>query len=86
MYTEYNVLKTCHEDVDDAPLQSFQYNHFRLSWYSFLNLLDIDYSRGFSCDACGEYPNVIIMDGTAVCFRSSLDSWQHYLEVPPTQS
>lgn len=46
MYTEYNVLK-CHGDAEDFPLPSFKYNHFRMSWYSFLGLLDIDYDHGF---------------------------------------
>ena len=85
MYTEYNVLKKCHGDVDDVPLASFQYNHFRLSWYSFLSLLDIDYDKGFTCDACGEVPKLVIMDGTAVSFRRALDSWQPFLDTSNTQ-
>ena len=67
MYTEYNVLKKCHADVDDIPLPSFNYNHFRISWYSFLNRLE--FFDGFTCNTCGPVPKLIVMDGTAVSFR-----------------
>ena len=66
---------------------NFSYNYFRVSWYSYIKLLDIDYESGFTCQECGKYPKTIIMDGTSVSFRKELDTWQtilHY-DIPKTQ-
>ena len=76
MYTEYRILEKTYADVGDIPLKTiFTYNHFRLSWYAYLSLLDIDVSLGFSCKVCGTTPDVIIMDATSLSFRRALDSW-----------
>ena len=76
MYTEYSILEQIHKDVEDRPLKAvFTYNHFRLSWYAYLSMLDIDLSLGFSCKACGRTPDVLIMDATSLSFRRALDSW-----------
>ena len=85
MYTEFCVLKKCLEDANDMSLHNFQYNHFRTSWYSFLNLLDINYSSGFFCEKCGEVPHTVIMDGTTLSFRRNLDTWQPFLTVAQTK-
>ncbi|XP_065052628.1 uncharacterized protein LOC135681910 isoform X2 [Rhopilema esculentum] len=45
------------------------YQQWRCSWYSFLELLDIDYTFGFQCQICGPYPNVVICDATTLGFR-----------------
>ena len=80
--TEFCVLKKCLEDANDMSLHNFQYNHFRMSWYSFLNLLDINYSSGFFCE---KVPHTVIMDGTTLSFRRNLDTWQPFLTVAQTK-
>ncbi len=40
-----------------------------------MDLLDIDYSRGFQCSQCGPYPSLVVMDGTALSFRKQFDLW-----------
>lgn len=77
MHTEYTILNAIHCDAAEQSLHAagFQYHHFRMGWYSFITLLDIDFSEGFYCEQCGSSPNAVIMDGTAVSFRKALDSW-----------
>ncbi|CAH1786457.1 unnamed protein product [Owenia fusiformis] len=53
----------------------FLYNHFRSSWYAFLDLLELDYQEMFSCPKCGDTPNTIVCDGTSLSFRKDLFSW-----------
>lgn len=52
-----------------------QYGHFLAAWYSYVELLDIDYTDGFQCSACGPHPSLVIMDATALSFRRQLDFW-----------
>lgn len=67
MYTEYTILQRMHSYVDESILlDTFKYNHFRCAWYSFLQLLDIDYSANYCCKLCGDRPDTLIMDATAV--------------------
>ena len=76
MYTEYTVLQKMHSDTEEQMvLNAFKYNHFRSAWYSFISLLDINYSEGFCCEKCGVNPRALIMDGTSLSFRRALDSW-----------
>ncbi len=80
MYTEYNILQKLHSDVEDQlVLSSFKYHHFQHAWYSFMQLLDIDYSKGFCCNVCGNLPSTLIMDGTSLAFRRALDSWKSFI-------
>ena len=86
MYTEYGILEKICEDVGDSPLNTvFTYNHFRLSWYAYLNLLDIDLSLGFSCKVCGTTPDIIVMDATSLSFRRALDSWSAIFHTDGTK-
>ena len=86
MFTEYCILEKLHEDVGDVPLNTtFAYNHFRLSWYAYLNLLDIDFSNGFCCKVCGSTPDLIIMDATSLSFRRALDSWSNVFQLDDTK-
>ena len=39
------------------------------SWYHFISLLDVDLKDGMACEKCGDQPDVIICDGTAVGFQ-----------------
>ncbi len=40
-----------------------------MSWYSFMNLLDLDVAEGFLCSKCGLFPTVISCDATTLGFR-----------------
>lgn len=85
MYTEYTVLQKMHSDIEDQLIaNSFKYFHFRCAWYSFINLLDINYMEGFYCEHCGTNPSTVIMDGTALSFRRALDSWSPLGPLPLT--
>lgn len=80
MFTEYTIFQKMHSDVEEQlVLDAFKYHHFRQAWYSFIRLLDIDYSEGFCCNLCGNHPSTIIMDGTSLSFRRALDSWQSFI-------
>ena len=51
------------------------YHHWRFSWYSFLELLDIDYRDGFCCPICGTGDlDTVICDATCLSFRQELCS------------
>ncbi len=49
--------------------QFINYQQWRFSWYSFLNLLDLDYENGFMCSLCGKYPEVMSCDATSLGFK-----------------
>ena len=84
MYTEFTILQRVHCDMEEKLiLDAFKYNHFRCGWYSFLDLLDINYSEHFSCGICGNKPQTLIMDATSVSFRQALDSWRPLLGAIP---
>lgn len=83
MYTEYSVLSKVHEDAGNKDFKLFTYNHFRSSWYSFLNLLDIDMEKGFMCQNCGLQPDIVLMDGTSLAFRRDVESWRALLHSTP---
>lgn len=82
MYTEYSVLIKAHEDAGSYSFESIiHYNHFRCSWYSFLELLEIDFTEGFQCAKCGSYPHTLIMDATGLAFRKELCFWKSKMVV-----
>ena len=84
MYTEYTILQRMHRYVErKILLDRFKYNHFRCAWYSFLRLLDIDYSANYCCKLCGDRPDIVIMDATSVSFRRALDSWRSFVSILP---
>ncbi len=47
------------------------YQQWRFAWYSFLDLLEIDCKAGFSCDSCGQYPEVLTSDATSLGFKKT---------------
>ena len=60
----------CH--IFDATGKSndlINYQQWRMTWYGFLKLLDIDYKKGFCCPVCGQYPEVLSCDATTLSFR-----------------
>ena len=74
MYTEYTIIKMMHADAGSSTLpRLLKYNHFRMAWYSYLGLLNINYSEGFTCTHCGSAPEALIMDATTLSFRKELD-------------
>ncbi len=77
IYTEYCVLSKAHEDAGSDSYKSVvQYKHFRSAWYAFLDLLDIDYTKGFQCVKCGLNPKTLVMDATVLSFRRELGFWK----------
>lgn len=80
MYTGYTVLVKAHEDGGNPSFSStVEYHHFRIAWYAFLSLLDIDFSEGFHCNTYGDDPQRIVMDATSLSFRRELDYWKDNL-------
>ena len=72
------MITTSFKDAGVPDLEKLvSYNHFRLAWYLFLELIcaDINFSDGFLCSHCGTYPSVLIMDATSLAFRRDLDFW-----------
>ncbi len=49
------------------------------AWYAFVNLLDVDYKDGFLCPQCGQYPDTIVMDGTALGVRKTFLQWTSFM-------
>lgn len=50
IYTQYTVLCKDHRDAgNDHITLMLSYNQYLLAWYSFLQLLDVNYQEGFSC-------------------------------------
>ena len=45
------------------------YDQWRLSWYSYLDLLNINYTEGFQCSVCGEVPETVVCDATSLGFQ-----------------
>jgi len=83
LFTEYTVLTKLQEDSGNSDFSSlFSYNNFRLGWYSYLSLLEINYEDGFKCITCGDQPKVVVMDATSLAFRRELDSWNECLCEP----
>lgn len=75
IYTEYSTLCKFHEDLGSKQFSySFSYNQYRLAWYSFLHLLDIDMESGFMCPLCKDSPSAVVMDATSLSFRKDFDS------------
>ncbi|XP_065056806.1 uncharacterized protein LOC135685015 [Rhopilema esculentum] len=70
MHTFFTVTK---EEAIDCGLSSLlsllTYEKFRAAWYSYLNLLDVSFSEGFSCSECRSKPTTIVFDATTLSFR-----------------
>lgn len=80
MFTEYSVLVKTHEDLGNHTFSSqFLYNHFRMAWYGFIQLLDVKLDQGFVCNICGSNPKRVIMDATTLSFRKDFDPWKNFL-------
>lgn len=74
LFTYYSVWQEIMADANVANFKrSLSYHHWRFAWYSFLDLLDIDY-EGFCCPICGKDNGLdtVICDTTALSFRQEL--------------
>lgn len=60
--------------------QVFTYSKFKLAWYTYLELLNTDYTQGFICSLCSCKPDIIVCDGTSVSFQSRM--WHHQAVEP----
>ena len=60
------------QDADPTICEFPSYSQLRYAWYSYLNLLDIDFSDGSSCPECGTLPEIVICDATTVSFRRKM--------------
>ena len=73
IFTEFTILKLMISDCGIVLPALLSYNNFRMAWYSYLALLDINYTEGFKCSHCGSTPKTVIMDATSLAFRKELD-------------
>ena len=77
LFTYYSVWQ---ELMADANILNFKrllsYHQWRFAWYSFLDLLDIDYEEGFCCPICGKDNglDIVICDATELSFRQELST------------
>lgn len=70
----------------DVPLvlrRKYTYNVFRLSWYGFMPLLDIDFQFYFTCPRCGTQPRCTVNDGTSIGFRKCHALPSRHVETAP---
>ena len=58
-----------HQAASNMPINMISYQQWRMAWYAFLDLLSIDYSSGFLCSKCGQYPSVVSCDATTLGFK-----------------
>lgn len=72
LQTYFQVWTRRLSDVGTAKEEMPSYNQLRYAWYSFMNLLDVDYSVGNTCRQCGPEPDVVVCDATAVAFRKTM--------------
>ena len=81
MHTEYTTFKEAHKDAGNNIISdSFSYNHYRHSWYSFLSLLNVDLEIGFMYPKCERLPQVVIMDATSPAFQRDVIPKQHSIQ------
>ena len=78
MHTFHLVLCDVLKDYGYNDIATvFPYEKFKLAWYSFLKLLDIDMSTGFICSTCRDEPDIVVCDGTSLAFQRRMWTWQH---------
>jgi len=65
----YGIFYEAMSDVclsSDIPICSIYTSQNAL--YHYQSLLDVDWNDKFHCLSCGNYPSVVVMDGTAISF------------------
>ena len=66
-----------HHQLDNGNIsfqKQFRYDTWRMAWYAFLELLDIDVESyraqtDFQCPSCGLEPEIIVCDATSLGFQ-----------------
>ena len=77
LFTYYSVWQEIMADADVLDFKRLlSYHHWHFAWYSFLDLLDINYEEGFCCAICGKDNSLdtVICDATALSFRQELST------------
>ena len=72
LFTYYSVWQEIMADADVLDFKRLlPYHQWHFAWYSFLDLLDINYEEGFCCAICGKDNSLdtVICDTTALSFR-----------------
>ena len=63
----YKVLTKNQADAGNDVFPTLvNYGNWRLAWYAFLSLLDINFKDGFTCEHCGCEPRTIVCE----CYKS----------------
>ena len=70
IFTEFTVLCHNHEDFGHDLTSYLSYQQYLGSWYSFVHLLDINYSEGFTCKLVNVH--VMYVMATFVCMHEVL--------------
>ena len=66
----YKVWIKVQEDAgNNSFCECMNYDNWRMSWYAYLSLLDIDTSTGFSCNICGIFPKIVVCDASSLGFQ-----------------
>ena len=73
MDSYYKYLVWQHVGNSDKEFKKkFSYNDFRQSWLSFIELLDVDFVDGFSCNICLDYPQTVVLDAVMLGLQKSM--------------
>ena len=78
LFTYYSVWQEIMADADVLDLKRLlSYHCWRFAWYSFLDLLDVNYEEGFCCAICGKDNSLdaVIYDAIALSFRRELHTF-----------
>lgn len=76
MFSFYSSWSCTQEDEGNTDFrQLFPYRYFRMAWYAYLKLLDINMDDGFMCKDCGPNPDMILCDATSIGHRKIYQNW-----------
>lgn len=76
LHAYYSMWRNIQEEEGNTNFSKrMPYRDFRLAWYEFMQLLDIDYHAGFECKECGPNPETVIMDATSLGHRKIYQNW-----------
>ena len=61
----------CDQAAHSHHIEEINNQQWRSSWYSFLDLLDIDYGKGFTCNNSQPYPDTLSCDATTEVYLAT---------------
>ena len=71
----YQVWSQNQQDAGNSEFRSLlSYNNWRLSWYAFMDLLDVEPNAEFICSVCGPIPDIVVCDATSLGFQRKFAS------------